>query len=118
MGTVSLPDSAAAWGSTEFNETLKRELGRTEAASLPLQQALARSSYVSQSPHTAVVLGATEQGGTIHAKVGIFYTGIIAGCSCADDPTPMDEENEYCELLLEIDKSGGETVVHLLDTAA
>ena len=50
----------------------------------------------------------------IRVTVGIFYTGIIAGCSCADDPTPVEENTEYCEVQLEIDKKTAETTIALL----
>ena len=43
-----------------------------------------------------MLLSASEDAGLLRVKAGIFYTGIIAGCSCADDPTPIDELNEYC----------------------
>ena len=52
---------------------------------------------------------------SILVKAGIFYTGIIAGCSCADDPTPLDEQNEYCELELNINKETAETTIVLLE---
>jgi hypothetical protein len=47
-------------------------------------------------------------------KAGIFYTGVIAGCSCADDPTPVDELNEYCVVQFDIDRMTAETTVRLL----
>jgi hypothetical protein len=47
-------------------------------------------------------------------KAGVFYTGIIAGCSCSDDPSPVDEQNEYCDLLFTIDKLTAETQITLL----
>ena len=43
-----------------------------------------------------------------------IISGIIAGCSCADDPTPVDTTTEYCELQLEIDRESAETRVILL----
>ena len=50
----------------------------------------------------------------IRAKAGIFYTGIIPGCSCANDPTPETEYSEYCEVLFDINKRTAETLVTLL----
>ena len=47
-----------------------------------------------------------------------LYSGIIAGCSCADNPTPVSELNEYCEVQLEIDKKTAETKVALLPEPA
>jgi hypothetical protein len=61
-----------------------------------------------------MIISAADEGNTIRARAGIFYTGIIAGCSCADDPTPVNEENEYCEVQLDIDKATAATTVILL----
>jgi hypothetical protein len=61
-----------------------------------------------------MIIGVSEAAGLIRVKAGIFYTGVIAGCSCADDPTPVDELNEYCVLQLGIDKKTAETTVTLL----
>ena len=49
----------------------------------------------------------------IRVKAGLAYNGIIAGCSCSDDPTPIDETNEYCEVLFSINKETAETTVEL-----
>ena len=81
---------------------------------LPLQQGLATSSYVADGEFSAMVLDVSEDSGFIHAKAGIPYSGIIAGCSCADDPTPVSEQSEYCEVLLAINKLTAETTVTLL----
>jgi hypothetical protein len=40
---------------------------------------------------------------------------VIAGCSCADDPTPTNELDEFCELQLDIDKLTAVATVTLLD---
>jgi len=50
----------------------------------------------------------------IRVKAGIFYTGVIAGCSCADDPTPIDEQNEYCVVQFDIDRTTADATVTLL----
>jgi hypothetical protein len=47
-------------------------------------------------------------------KAGIFYSGVVTGCSCADDPTPVNEESEYCVVQLDINKQTGETAIALL----
>ncbi|MFK5949791.1 MAG: hypothetical protein QM500_13590 [Methylococcales bacterium] len=73
------------------------------------------SSYVGNSPFSAVILNTTDESEFIKAKVSIFYTGIIAGCSCSDDPSPTDEQNEYCELQFIINKNTAETSVNLLN---
>lgn len=62
-----------------------------------------------------MILNTTEENDSIQVKAGIFYTGIIAGCSCSDDPSPTDEQNEYCELQFIINKNTAETSVNLLN---
>ncbi|MCP5279807.1 MAG: hypothetical protein H6935_15850 [Thiobacillus sp.] len=111
---MQLKESLQAWGSPAFRDTLKAEIARLGTADLPLQQGLSGSSYATDTPPQAVILSATDEGDRILVKAGLFYAGIIAGCSCADDPTPVDEQTEYCEVLLEIDKASGETTATLL----
>lgn len=93
----------------------KEEIESLDPSLLPLQQGLTLSSYVGNTPFKAVVLNITLEEENIKVKSGIFYTGIIAGCSCSDDPSPTDEQNEYCELLFLINKQTAETSVKLLE---
>lgn len=111
---LRLGKSLSEWGTPGFKETLKQEIEQLDPDQLPLQQGLVISSHVADSGFKAMILNVSEDPGFIRAKAGIFYSGIIAGCSCADDPTPMNEQNEYCEVLLSIDKQTGEASVVLL----
>ena len=110
---IRLPNALRAWSSPEFEAVLKHEIGQLDAAQLPLQQGLKTSSQALDDAFTAMILSFAEVPGYIHAKVGIFYCGLITGCSCADDPTPIEPQNEYCELTFAIDKSTAETSVTL-----
>lgn len=111
---IRLSKSLNAWGTPDFNGTLKLEVEQLDGGQLPLQQGLSFSSVALDSRIEAMVLNVSEDAEAIRAKVGIFYAGIIAGCNCADDPTPVDEQNEYCEVLLSIDKASAETKITLL----
>jgi hypothetical protein len=110
----TLEKSAAAWGSSHFDEVLKTELAQ-HAAELPLQQALAQGSSVADAPITVLVQHALDAGGTIRVTAGIFYEGLLGGCACANDPTPECSYNEYCEVEIDIDKVGGQAKVRLLE---
>jgi hypothetical protein len=110
-----LPESLNAWNTPGFRDVLKREIEQLDAAELPLQQGLTRSSHVSDRPFQAMIIGVREEAALIRVKAGIFYIGIIAGCSCADDPTPIDELNEYCVLQFDIDRTTADTTVTLLE---
>jgi hypothetical protein len=109
---MHLPATLASWGTPEFPATLKRELA-SHADELPLQEALTGTSAVANEAVTVVLLDTRADDTQIHAKVGIFFGGILAGCSCADDPTPVEPQTEYCELRLAIDRNSAETVVRL-----
>jgi hypothetical protein len=111
---IHLTKSLNAWGTPAFNEILKAEIAQLDLGALPLQQGLSRGSYTDGTGLSAMVIGVADEPLVIRAKAGIFYTAIIAGCSCADDPTPVDDLAEYCELEFVIDKTTAETTVTLL----
>ena len=106
--SFSLQQSAAAWGSDRFDSTLKAELRRLDRDALPLVAAMSRGSHVAETPIDPVVLHREEVDGALRVKVGIFFASINAGSCCADDPTPLCEENEYCEIVLRIDLPSGD----------
>ena len=112
---IKLTQTTQADGSDDVKRIAKEEIQKIDPTLLPLQQGLSLSSYVGKSAINVVILNASEQNNDIRIKAGIFYTGIIAGCSCSDDPSPTDEQNEYCELLFNIDKKTAETTVTLLN---
>jgi len=102
-----------AWGSKDFNVILKQEIEDIDTEQLPLQQALTTGNYVIPSRHTAMINSVTELGNVVRVSAGIFYKSVISGCSCADDPTPVNENEEYCVVRLDIDKVSAATSVTL-----
>lgn len=111
---IQLNKSLKAWNTPEFKVVLQQEIAQLDSDRLPLQQGLTICSHVADRPVQAMILDLSEDANLIHVKAGIFYTGIIAGCSCADDPTPTAEQNEYCVLQFCIDKQTAETTVLLV----
>ncbi len=111
---IRLSKALHAWGTPGFSDALKQEVEQLDAGALPLQQGLRYSSCVTPRPFQVMLLGVSEAAGSLAVRAGIFYTGVIAGCSCADDPTPVDELNEYCEVLLVIDRNSADTTVSLI----
>ena len=111
---IKLDQPLLAWGKPEFSAILKQELARLGSDSLPLQQGLSTGNYVSDAPITVSIHSVLEMEYVIRVKAGIFYQGIIGGCSCTDDPTPVSDINEYCELQFDIDKASAMTEVTLL----
>ena len=110
---IRLPKARDAWSSVHFKETLKHELETVDASLLPLQQGLKLSSYVSDEPFQVMIIHVRDDRAAIRVKAAVFYSGIVAGCNCADDPTPLNTQTEYCELLLSIDKSNAEATIEL-----
>ena len=110
-----LPLSVEAWGQEYFDEVFNREIKTIDPHQLPLQQGLQHSTYANADSLSAVILRREESEAEILLKTALFYTGIIAGCSCADDPTPVDEVNEHCEARFSINKKTAVCSVLLLD---
>lgn len=111
---IKLTKALEAWATPGFENTLQDEIKKIKPELLPLQEGLSQSSYVSDGDISVLILNVTETVYDIRAKTGIFYAGIIAGSCCADDPTPMSEQTEYCEVQFDINKKTAETTVALL----
>jgi len=105
-----LPESLAAWQTPAFTATFCREVAQLAHGTLPLQQALAIGSHVVERSPQVMVLSIDSSDCHLEIKAGIFFNTVIAGCNCADDPTPVEENNEYCELLFRIDRQTGMAV--------
>lgn len=99
---IKLDLSLQAWGTLEFSEILKQEIAQLGTGNLPLQQGLASGNYVIEAPLTVLIHSANKLDNIIRVKAGIFYQGVMGGCSCTDDPTPISDLNEYCELQFDI----------------
>ncbi|MCA1925090.1 MAG: hypothetical protein LDL16_02275 [Thiobacillus sp.] len=105
--SLSLNATLAAWGTPDFAATFKREFEALPAACLPLQQGLAYSSMVADEAFHALLIGTQELPDELALRVGVMYAGIIAGCNCADDPTPPVTQTEYCVLDVRIRRADG-----------
>ena len=112
---IQLTAVLAAWNTPDFESTLKASIETMTTEQLPLQQALSASSYALDDKIKAMILKSSETESIIRVKAGVFYNGIVAGCNCADDPTPVDEIPEYCDIQIEINKSTAATKIILLD---
>lgn len=106
---IVLTKTLAAWGNPQFEKAFKEEIHFIDVSLLPLQKGLSQTSYVCDGAFEAVILHTAKTKNCIRVKAGIFYSGINAGSCCADDPTPVSEQTEYCEMLFEIDINTAET---------
>ncbi len=111
---IKLIRALEAWGAPDFENVLQGEIQKIEPELRPLQEGLSQSSYVSDADISVLILNVTETTEEILVKAGIFYAGVIAGSCCADDPTPMSEQTEYCEVQFNINILTAETTVALL----
>ena len=106
-----LPNSARAWPSDSFAQTLKGELENLERGALPLDKAALQGGHVDDSRITATILRVADGGNEVRADVGIFFDEIIAGCSCGDD---AQSQSAYCEIQVRIDKATAEAAFALI----
>jgi hypothetical protein len=111
---MRLEKTVAAWQTPAFEEVFKAEVGKLGVEQLPLQQALSQGSYACNNDLRVLVINTSARQHSIQVKAGIFYTGILPGCACMDDPAPDNEYTEYCELLFSIDLQTALSTVSLL----
>ena len=104
---IQLQNAVKAWGRDNFKDVVKAELEKIDPTALPLQQGLAQSSFATNDAVNVMVLNVSDEADVISVRAGIFYKGLIPGCSCEDDPTPSSEYQEYCEMQFDIDKKIG-----------
>jgi len=110
----TLEKSLQAWDTSAFENTFKSEVSQLDKSLLPLQKTLLFSSYVSNDKISPVIMSSSSDLTYLLVKTTIFYTGIIAGCSCADDPGPQDTQQESCNLLFRINRNNAETQVEII----
>ena len=108
---MRLANAAGAWGTPKFREVLKDEIEHLAVSELPLARALHFGNFLADERPTVMINSIEDRGDHIAVRMGLFFAGINAGAGCADDPTPVEENNEYCELLFRIDRHTGTTEV-------
>ncbi len=123
--TIKLPETLHAWSQKNslsqadaaalFKAVFIKEVSELEGCLLPLQEGLRQSSHALLDEFKVMVLSTNETDSHLDVKAGIFYAGIIAGCSCADDPTPINEHAEFCHCLFTIDKQTAVTRIQLIE---
>ena len=110
---LRLTKSAEAWKSPEFEGILIKEVSSLGLKYLPLQKGLSSSSVALDHDLKLMLLSKQEDENRATIKMGVFYKGITLGCSCADDPTPIGDVNEYCEIIVSIDLKNGQSTIVL-----
>ncbi|MDT8387442.1 MAG: glucosamine--fructose-6-phosphate aminotransferase [Thiogranum sp.] len=100
-----------AWGSDDFADLLKQAVATLETGVLPLDRGGALGGYVDDSDMTVTVIAVTDDPDSVHARIGVFFQELLAGCSCGDEPSPI---NGYCELDVTIDRITAEVTFSLI----
>ena len=111
---ITLQKTLQAWDTSHFNSAFKNEIIALDRQLLPLQKGLSFSSYVSKETISPVIISSSVNATHLLIKASIFYTGIIAGCSCSDDPSPQDTQQESCDLLFRIKLDNAATQVEII----
>ncbi|MDH4284767.1 MAG: hypothetical protein OEV35_05565 [Gallionellaceae bacterium] len=112
---IRLEKALHAWQTPGFDEALRQEIMQLNPDHLPLQQGLSSGNHVADTPITVLINSIAEMDEVIRVRAGILYQSIITGCSCADDPTPISEMSEYCEVQLDINKNSASTEITLVN---
>ncbi|WP_455199266.1 hypothetical protein [Kaarinaea lacus] len=112
---IKLVESLKAWNGPDFKVVFKNEVGRLDGRLLPLQEGISHGSVANEDDFSVVVLEVSELPQSLQVKAGIFYSSLIAGCACADDPTPENRETEYVEVMFDISNDTAETSISLCE---
>ena len=103
MTDSQAPSLAAAvrdWGTEAFTSTLKADIEALDGACLPLYPGTQAGGHIDDSDLTVTVLSARACGPVIESRIGVFFTEVVGGCSCGDEPFTRPG---YCQLRVTID---------------
>jgi len=92
-------------------QTLKDELESGIGVALPLDQGTREGGYSDPQGLEVTVLGIQENKASLQVRIGVFFTEIVANCSCGDEPM---EKPAYCQMSLMIDRNSGETTASVI----
>ncbi len=107
MAELLLPRAAGVRDPGALAAIVREALTGLDAEALPLQQALTHGSLAVGGVREVLLISSREAGDRLLVRVGLFFGSVIAGCNCADDPTPADVREEYAEFDIRIDREAG-----------
>lgn len=85
-------------------KTLKATLAALPVDTLPLHLATTQGGQVAEDSVSFTVLRIDTDDSAVRARVGAFFTEVVGGCNCHDDPYQV---NGYCELAVTVDRASG-----------
>jgi hypothetical protein len=101
----------ASFNSEDFSKEFKAAVLSLGVSELNLQQAVQLGSVALPENLEVMLLNSCMQDHTLVVRSGIFFRSIIAGCNCADDPTPPNSLQEYAEVSFQIDSRDASYVI-------
>ncbi|MDH5516381.1 MAG: glucosamine--fructose-6-phosphate aminotransferase [Gammaproteobacteria bacterium] len=108
---ILLKNALQHWSQADFNQVIKAELLSLPASIFPLQDATTQGGLVDANKLDLTILSCSDSAENILIRTGIFFTEIIAGCNCNDDPV---EAPAYCLVSVDINKNTAEASFSLL----
>jgi hypothetical protein len=90
--------------SSDLAQELCSTLKALPSGTLPLEAGRSQGGMVDDRDIAATVLGMEQTADHLLARVGVFFTEVVGGCNCNEEPI---EVNAYCLLEVRIDRATG-----------
>ena len=104
MNTINLESCLSARDEKVLAQTITRALEALPPEDLPLHAYCSQGGWVEGSPLAVSVLELRPDTHCILARVGVFFTELVGGCNCQDDPAKV---NAYGVFEIRIDRISG-----------
>lgn len=88
----------------ELAQRLAAEIKALPVGLLPLDGGCSQGGMIDDSELSTTLLQVDRHGGRVLARVGVFFSEVVGGCNCSDDPV---KSPAYCVLEVRIDLSSG-----------
>ncbi|MCW8955439.1 MAG: glucosamine--fructose-6-phosphate aminotransferase [Gammaproteobacteria bacterium] len=98
--------------SNSFKKMLKHRIEHLRPGSLPLDKGTTQGGIVDDNNISASILAISEAEHSVNIKAGVFFTEIVGGCSCGDDPITI---NAYCDIIITMNKLSDELQFSIID---
>ena len=92
---------------------LRDELRALPDDVLPLQQSLRHGSIALKDELEPLIYACRRTGDDFELDCELFYHSIVAGCQCADDPSPEERLTESVRLLISLRAPDGTAQIRL-----
>jgi hypothetical protein len=78
---------------------LKQDIEALGVTAVPL--ATTQGGHIDPNKFSVTVLTTQDTLDAIEARIGVFFSEMLGGCNCSEDPV---ESDGYCELIVTINK--------------